>query len=128
MADIDPRRAGAIELVGLTHGFISSTALGGLDLTIRAGEFFSLLGPPGCGKTTALRMIAGLEEPSGGRILVDGEDMTGTPTHRRPVNTVFHSYALFPFLDVAANVAFGLRYQRDRGAPGRAEKYKEKKG
>src|SRR5258708_16584903 len=74
-----------------------------------AGEFFSLLGSSGCGKTTTLRMIAGFEQPTQGQILLDGVDMTQTPPHRRPVNTVFQSYALFPHLNVFDNVAFGLR-------------------
>jgi spermidine/putrescine transport system ATP-binding protein len=76
------------------------------------GEFFTLLGPSGCGKTTTLRMIAGFERPTSGRIMLDGEDVAGVPPHRRNVNTVFQSYALFPHLDVAANVAFGLKYQK----------------
>src|SRR5882757_718657 len=80
-----------------------------LSLDIRAGEFFALLGPSGCGKTTLLRMIAGFETPDEGRILIDGQDMTGVPPHRRPVNMMFQSYALFPHMDVAANVGYGLR-------------------
>jgi spermidine/putrescine transport system ATP-binding protein len=87
----------------------------GIDLEVPWGEFFSLLGPSGCGKTTTLRLVAGFEQPTEGRILLDGADMARTPPHRRKVNTVFQSYALFPFLDVADNVAFGLRF------PGRAE-------
>src|SRR5512132_4217016 len=75
------------------------------------GEFFALLGPSGCGKTTTLRLVAGFEQPTAGRILLDGVDMARTPPHKRKVNTVFQSYALFPFLDVADNVAFGLRFQ-----------------
>src|SRR5207248_7605531 len=84
----------------------------GIDLHIPAGEFFSLLGPSGCGKTTTLRLIAGFEQPTGGRILLDGRDMAHTPPHHRNVNTVFQSYALFPFLSVFDNVAFGLRNRR----------------
>src|SRR6516165_8246031 len=76
------------------------------------GEFFTLLGPSGCGKTTTLRMIAGFERPTSGRILLDGVDVAQVPPHKRNVNTVFQSYALFPHLDVASNVAFGLKYQR----------------
>src|SRR5215471_19927971 len=76
------------------------------------GEFFSMLGPSGCGKTTTLRMIAGFEQPSEGKILLDGEDMPGTPPHKRHVNTVFQNYALFPHLNVFDNVAFGLRRAR----------------
>src|SRR5438105_4420972 len=76
------------------------------------GEFFSMLGPSGCGKTTTLRMIAGFEQPSDGRILLDGADVAYVPPHKRNVNTVFQSYALFPHLNVFDNVAFGLRRQR----------------
>jgi spermidine/putrescine transport system ATP-binding protein len=83
----------------------------GISLDIRAGEFFSLLGPSGCGKTTTLRMVAGFEEPTSGAILLDGADVARLPPNRRNVNTVFQSYALFPFLNVAENVAFGLKYQ-----------------
>jgi spermidine/putrescine transport system ATP-binding protein len=80
-----------------------------VDLTVDSGEFFSLLGPSGCGKTTTLRLIAGFEQPTEGTILLDGVEMTNIPPHRRNVNTVFQSYALFPFLSVFDNVAFGLR-------------------
>ncbi len=76
------------------------------------GEFFTMVGPSGCGKTTTLRMIAGFERPTSGRILLDGEDVAQTPPHRRNVNTVFQSYALFPHLNVADNVAFGLKYKK----------------
>jgi spermidine/putrescine transport system ATP-binding protein len=85
-------------------------AVQGVDLDVAAGEFFSLLGPSGCGKTTTLRMIAGFERPTSGRILVDGSDLSDLPANRRPVNTVFQSYALFPFMNVRDNVAFGLKY------------------
>jgi spermidine/putrescine transport system ATP-binding protein len=78
---------------------------------VAGGEFFSLLGLSGCGKTTTLRLVAGFEQPTGGRILLDGVDMARTPPHKRKVNTVFQSYALFPFLSVHDNVAFGLRFQ-----------------
>ena len=77
-----------------------------------SGEFFSMLGPSGCGKTTTLRMIAGFEQPTEGKILLDGADMAYTPPHKRNVNTVFQNYALFPHLNVADNVAFGLRRQK----------------
>src|SRR6202000_1820524 len=75
-------------------------------------RLFSLLGPSGCGKTTTLRLIAAFEEPTAGRILLDGTDVSGVPPHKRNVNTVFQSYALFPFLDVFDNVAFGLRHRK----------------
>ncbi|HLY87033.1 MAG TPA: ABC transporter ATP-binding protein [Gaiellaceae bacterium] len=100
---------GAVDLVQLRKQFGEVAAVDGIDVSIEAGEFFSLLGPSGCGKTTTLRLIAGFERPDGGKILVDGEDMAATPPHRRKVNTVFQSYALFPHLDVFDNVAFGLR-------------------
>jgi spermidine/putrescine transport system ATP-binding protein len=101
---------GSIELSGLTKRF-SEIAVDSIDLTVASGEFFSLLGPSGCGKTTTLRLIAGFEQPTSGRILLDGVDVSDVPPHRRKVNTVFQSYALFPFLDVRDNVAFGLRHQ-----------------
>ena len=99
---------GRIELVSLTKRF-TDIAVDRIDLTIDSGEFFSLLGPSGCGKTTTLRLIAGFEQPTEGTILLDGVEMTNIPPHRRNVNTVFQSYALFPFLSVFDNVAFGLR-------------------
>jgi spermidine/putrescine transport system ATP-binding protein len=100
---------GSIELSGLTKTF-SEVAVDNVDLTVASGEFFSLLGPSGCGKTTTLRLIAGFEQPTSGRILLDGVDVSDMPPHRRRVNTVFQSYALFPFLSVFDNVAFGLRH------------------
>ncbi len=103
---------GHIELQELRKSFTDVAAVDGIDLQIEAGEFFSLLGPSGCGKTTTLRLIAGFERPDSGRILLDGIDMAATPPHRRKVNTVFQSYALFPHLDVFDNVAFGLRRHR----------------
>jgi len=112
---VEERRSeGAVELAELRKAFDDVVAVDRIDLVIRAGEFFSLLGPSGCGKTTTLRLIAGFERPDGGRILLDGVDMAATPPHRRKVNTVFQSYALFPHLDVFDNVAFGLRRQRVR--------------
>ncbi|HEX3932944.1 MAG TPA: ABC transporter ATP-binding protein [Nocardioides sp.] len=104
--------AGALSLTGLVKRFGDEVAVDGLDLEIGEGEFFSLLGSSGCGKTTTLRMVAGFEEPDSGQILLDGRDLAQVSPHKRPVNTVFQSYALFPFLDVADNVAFGLKYQR----------------
>jgi spermidine/putrescine transport system ATP-binding protein len=101
---------GAVQLVDLHKTFGETTAVDHLDLEIRPGEFFSLLGPSGCGKTSTLRLIAGFERPTSGKILIDGKDMAETPPHQRPVNTVFQSYALFPHLTVGDNVAFGLKY------------------
>src|SRR6201986_5520490 len=106
--------AAGIELVGLTkrfgHGAAGHAAVDNIDLSVAGGEFFSLLGPSGCGKTTTLRLIAGFEEPTAGRILLDGADVSHVPPHKRNVNTVFQSYALFPFLSVFDNVAFGLKH------------------
>ena len=102
---------GEIRLVGLVKRFEDVTAVDGIDLDVPGGEFFALLGPSGCGKTTTLRLVAGFEQPTDGRILLDGVDMARTPPHKRRVNTVFQSYALVPFLSVADNVAFGLRFQ-----------------
>ncbi|MGI9006600.1 MAG: ABC transporter ATP-binding protein [Streptosporangiaceae bacterium] len=99
---------GQIELVSLTKRFVE-VAVDDLDLVISSGEFFSLLGPSGCGKTTTLRLIAGFEQPTAGKVLLDGVDVTNIAPNKRNVNTVFQSYALFPFLDVHENVAFGLR-------------------
>src|SRR5438309_8620973 len=102
---------GEVRLVDLVKRFGDVTAVDGVTLDIPAGEFFSLLGPSGCGKTTTLRLIAGFEQPTEGRILLDGIDMVQTPPHKRNVNTVFQNYALFPFLDVHNNVAFGLLFK-----------------
>jgi len=100
-----------VALGAVSKRFGSLPAVDGVSLEVRRGEFFSLLGASGCGKTTLLRLIAGLEQPDSGLIVLDGIDMTRTPAHRRPVNTVFQSYALFPHMTVARNVAFGLRQE-----------------
>src|ERR1700728_777225 len=102
---------GRIELVSLTKRF-TEVAVDNIDLQIASGEFFSLLGPSGCGKTTTLRLIAGFEQPTAGQILLDGLDVSAVPPHRRNVNTVFQSYALFPFLTVFDNVAVGLKHKK----------------
>src|SRR5215212_9787665 len=105
----------AVELAAVTKRFGEFVAVDDLSLDIYEGEFFSLLGPSGCGKTTTLRMIAGFEEPSEGGISVGGDPMRGVPPYRRPVNTVFQSYAIFPHLNVFDNVAFGLRRSGVKG-------------
>ena len=97
---------------GVSKRFGPVVAVEALTLDIAQGEFFALLGPSGCGKTTLLRMLAGFETPSEGRILLDGEDIVAVPPHRRPVNMMFQSYALFPHLSVAGNIAFGLRQEK----------------
>ncbi|WP_431951832.1 ABC transporter ATP-binding protein [Actinacidiphila sp. bgisy167] len=100
---------GAVTLAGIGKAYGDFTAVHPLDLTIPEGSFFALLGASGCGKTTTLRMIAGLEDPSSGTVRIGDQDVTGLPPYKRPVNTVFQNYALFPHLDIYENVAFGLR-------------------
>ncbi|MFE5332403.1 ABC transporter ATP-binding protein [Embleya sp. NPDC056575] len=108
----EQQRAGAsgdVSLAGLSKHYGDFTAVRPMDLTIPAGSFFALLGASGCGKTTTLRMIAGLEQPSTGTVHIGDRDVTALPPYKRPVNTVFQNYALFPHLSVADNVGFGLR-------------------
>jgi len=102
----------SVRLERVTKAFGDLVAVREIDLDLADGEFFTLLGPSGCGKTTTLRMVAGFEQPTDGRILIGGEDVAGLPAHRRPTNTVFQSYALFPHLSVGENVAFGLRRKK----------------
>ena len=102
---------GHVKLESLTKVFAEVTAVDEISLEIEGGEFFSLLGPSGCGKTTTLRMVAGFEAPTSGSIMLDGVDVASLAPNRRNVNTVFQSYALFPFLTVAENVAFGMKYR-----------------
>lgn len=98
-----------VRFEGVTKRFGDHAAVAGVTLDIREGEFFALLGPSGCGKTTLMRLLAGFEAPDAGRILLDGADVAALPPHRRPVHMMFQSYALFPHLTVAKNVAFGLK-------------------
>jgi spermidine/putrescine transport system ATP-binding protein len=106
----DPAVSGAdLRLSSVTKRFGTFTAVDDLDLVVEQGRFFALLGPSGCGKTTTLRMVAGLEDPTSGSITIAGTDITRLKPYKRPVNTVFQSYALFPHLDIFENVAFGLR-------------------
>lgn len=102
----------AVELRSVVKRFGSFTALKKMDLTIRQGEFFTLLGASGCGKTTTLRLIAGFELPSEGQVLIAGQDVSDVPAYQRPVHTVFQNYALFPHLNILENVGFPLRVRR----------------
>src|SRR5213080_4550592 len=95
----------------VTKRFGDFTAVDGLSLDIHEREFFALLGPSGCGKTTLLRLLAGFEAPDAGRVMLAGQDLAGSPPYRRPVNMMFQSYALFPHMTVAGNVAFGLKQE-----------------
>jgi spermidine/putrescine transport system ATP-binding protein len=110
--EVDGAGTEAIRFEGVTKRFGSTVAVDDLSLSIRRGEFFSLLGPSGCGKTTTLRMIAGFEQPTEGSIYLEGEPVGEVPPYRRNVNTVFQSYALFQHLDVEGNVAFGLKRRK----------------
>src|SRR5688572_27747551 len=113
-----------VELRGVTKRFDDVVAVDDIDLSVRKGEFLSLLGPSGCGKTTTLRLIAGFEQPDEGEILIAGEEVAGLPPYKRDVNTVFQSYALFPHLNVLHNVAYGLK-QRGLRKTVREEKARE---
>jgi spermidine/putrescine transport system ATP-binding protein/putrescine transport system ATP-binding protein len=104
--------AQGVRIEHVSKSFAGITAVDDVSLDLAGGEFFSLLGPSGCGKTTLLRMLAGFERPTSGRIWIGGTDVTEVPPDRRPTNMVFQSYALFPHLDVAANIAYGLRRER----------------
>jgi putative spermidine/putrescine transport system ATP-binding protein len=108
----DDAAAGAVHVAGVQKRYGDVLAVAHVDLTVRAGEFFTLLGPSGSGKTTLLRLIAGFERPDGGRILLDGADVTQIPPYSRHVNTVFQDYALFPHMTVAQNIEYGLRIRR----------------
>ena len=109
---MEDRQRGGIALEGVSKRFGKHEAVRDVSLSIREGEFFSLLGPSGCGKTTTLRMIAGFEAPDAGRIYLQGEDVTSLLPNRRPVNMVFQQYALFPHMSIYDNVAFGLKVKK----------------
>ena len=110
--DVSVQQAKAVEIKGVSKVFGGYQALKPVTFDIRENEFFTLLGPSGCGKTTLLRMIAGFEQPTMGAIDLDGESLIDRPAHLRPTNMVFQSYAIFPHLNVRANIAYGLRKQR----------------
>ncbi len=101
-----------VEFLDVTKRFGDVVAVDRMNLRIQHGEFYSLLGPSGCGKTTTLRMIAGFEQPTEGEILLAGQPIAGVPPYRRNVNTVFQHYALFPHMNVARNVGYGLRQRK----------------
>src|SRR5206468_13038552 len=106
---LDPAAVPFVRIEGLSKRFGEFRAVDGVDLEIYPREIFSILGASGCGKTTLLRRLAGLETPSAGRILIDGVDVTALPPYERPVNLMFQSYALFPHMTVEENVGYGLR-------------------
>jgi spermidine/putrescine transport system ATP-binding protein len=110
----DQQETAVIEFRDVSKSFGSVAAVIENSLAVKAGEFLSLLGPSGCGKTTSLRMMAGFEHPTSGRVFINGNDVTGVPAHQRPVNMVFQQYALFPHLNVGDNVSFGLRQRSPR--------------
>ncbi|MGF1613538.1 MAG: ABC transporter ATP-binding protein [Gammaproteobacteria bacterium] len=107
----DPNAVPLVEIQGVTKAFGRQPAVDHVSLAVYPGEFFSLLGASGCGKTTLLRLLAGFERPDQGRLVIAGQEVTGLPPYKRPVNMMFQSYALFPHLSVADNVAFGLRQE-----------------
>src|SRR6266700_4714834 len=111
----------AVRITGLHKRFGDVVALGETDLTVRPGEFFTLLGPSGSGKTTLLRLIAGFEQPDGGTIELGGTDVTRTPPYARDVNTVFQDYALFPHMTIGENIEYGLKVHRVPKAERRAK-------
>ena len=112
MAETKTSGQANVTLQSVSKQFGEFTAVDDIDLEIGEGEFFTMLGPSGCGKTTTLRMIAGFEEPTAGKVMIEGADQVGLPPYKRPTNTVFQSYALFPHMTVAENVAFGLKRQK----------------
>src|SRR6478736_3089161 len=116
-----PTAGADLRIIDVTKRFGDFVAVDDLTITIPSGSFFALLGPSGCGKTTTLRMVAGLEEPTAGTILIGDQDVTWAKPYKRPVNTVFQSYALFPHLDIYENVAFGLRRRGIKDLKGKVQ-------
>src|SRR5436309_7128492 len=108
----DPAAQPLVRFAAVSKRFGDVVAIEALSLDIFEREFFALLGPSGCGKTTLLRMLAGFESPDDGRVVLGGDDLAGVPPYRRPLNMMFQSYALFPHLSVAGNIAFGLKQER----------------
>src|ERR1044072_3622213 len=120
MSERRPGASGAdLNLVGVTKSFGGFTAVDDLSLTVPQGSFFALLGASGCGKTTTLRTVAGLEEPTSGTIKLGDQEITSLRPYKRPVNTVFQSYALFPHMSIKDNVAFGLRQRGIKDVSGK---------
>lgn len=101
-----------VRFEGITKKFGSSVALSDVSFSIRQGDFFTILGPSGCGKTSLLRILAGFDQPDGGKVFLNGKDITSLPPNKRPINTVFQNYSLFPHLDIWENIAFGLRISK----------------
>ena len=101
-----------IQFIGVSKAYDKTLAVEDVNFYVNKGEFITFLGPSGCGKTTTLRMIAGFEMPTSGQILLDGKDITNVPPHKRPINTVFQRYALFPHLSVYDNIEFGLKQKK----------------
>jgi spermidine/putrescine transport system ATP-binding protein len=108
-----------IEFRNVTKRFEDVVAVDNVSLTVERGAFFTFLGPSGCGKTTSLRLIAGFDQPSEGDVFISGNSVVGVPSHKRPVNMVFQQYALFPHMDVAENIGYGLRQRNPK--PGKQE-------
>ncbi|MBI3672516.1 MAG: ABC transporter ATP-binding protein, partial [Rhizobiales bacterium] len=115
-------RQPVVEFRNVTKRFGEVVAVDRNSLSVESGEFLSILGPSGCGKTTALRMMAGFDQPTSGKVYIRGEDVTGVPAFKRPVNMVFQHYALFPHLSVAGNVSYGLRQRRPKPSPAELQK------
>ena len=109
---LDPKAKPFLQMVGLTKKFGLVTAVQDVNLKIFRGELFCLLGGSGCGKTTLLRMLAGFEKPTSGRVIIDGQDVTDTPPYDRPVNMMFQSYGLFPHMTVEKNIGYGLKHKK----------------